>query len=383
MDNRHPFATHPPYIRHPNATQWVPTTEQPPHLLGYYDYPHCSAAITQRPTASGTALTKPRCNPYSKRLMAQPQLVICGSIAIDRIMNFSGRYRDLIQPDKLHALSLSTLLDKLEDSPGGVGANIATSLAFLGEQPVLLGSVGPDAHDYVDQLTGRGIDTSHIYVSELPTASFNVITDSEDSQVGGFYQGAMSDAEYLSFKPWEGQAILAMISANNPEAMNRQVAECQEYGLRLVYDPGQQVSDPTTDLEAGVAAAEIVFVNDYEQSGLCQKVGITPEQLKDRLPILVTTYGKDGSIIEGQKLAEPLKIAAAKPAQVVDPTGAGDAYRAGFLYGYLRQWDLRQCGQLGATVASFIVEQHGTQHAFSIQSVQERYQANFNEEITL
>ncbi len=315
--------------------------------------------------------------------MSKPQLVICGSIAIDRIMNFSGRYRDLIQPDKLRVLSLSTLLDKLEDSPGGIGANIASSLAFLGEQPVLLGSVGPDAASYIEQLSGRGIDTSHIYTSQLPTASFNVITDSEDSQVGGFYQGAMGDAQYLSFKPWEGQDVLAMISAHNPEAMNRQVAECQQYGLKLVYDPGQQVADPTTDLAAGVAAAEIVFVNDYELNSLCTRLETTLELLKLQVPILVTTYGKDGSEISGKTVPEPIKIAIAKPAQVVDPTGAGDAYRAGFLYGYLRQWDLRLCGQLGATVASFIVENHGTQHAFTTESVRERYQANFNEELEL
>src|SRR3954466_15902723 len=112
--------------------------------------------------------------------MDKPQIIICGSIAIDRIMNFSGRYRDLIKPDKLHVLSLSTLLDKLEDSPGGIGANIGANLARLGERPVLLGSVGGDAKHYIDALTSLGIDTSHVHFSHLPTASFNVITDSED-----------------------------------------------------------------------------------------------------------------------------------------------------------------------------------------------------------
>src|SRR3954466_11490325 len=131
--------------------------------------------------------------------MDKPQIIICGSIAIDRIMNFSGRYRDLIKPDKLHVLSLSTLLDKLEDSPGGVGANIASSLARLGGRPVLLGSVGHDAKEYIKQLASLGIDTSHVHFSRLATASFNVITDSEDSQVGGFYPGAMSDSDSLTF----------------------------------------------------------------------------------------------------------------------------------------------------------------------------------------
>jgi adenosine kinase len=315
--------------------------------------------------------------------MAKPQLIVCGSIAIDRIMNFSGRYRDLIKPDKLHALSLSMLLDKLEDSPGGIGANIVASLACLGEQPILLGSAGTDAKDYIKRLHGLGVDTSHVHFSDLPTASFNVITDSEDSQVGGFYQGAMSDSQSLSFKPWQGKDALVVISAHNPEAMNRQVAECQDYRLRLVYDPGQQVSDPTTDLKAGSEAAEVLITNDYELSVLCQKLGTSPEDLKNKLPLVITTLGKYGSIMEGKPINEPISIGIAKPEAVVDPTGAGDAYRAGFLYGYLRQWDLRVCGQLGSVVSSFIVERHGTQHHFSKQDVMERYRDNFNGEIEL
>jgi adenosine kinase len=315
--------------------------------------------------------------------MSKPQLIVCGSIAIDRIMNFSGRYRDLIKPDKLHVLSLSTLLDKLEDSKGGIGANIAAGLACLGEQPVLLGSVGHDAEAYIKELGELGIDTSHIHFSRLSTASFNVITDSEDSQVGGFYQGAMSDSGSVSFKPWQGKNVLAMVAAHNPEAMNRQVAECQSYGMRLVYDPGQQVADPGTDLQAGVAAAEVLLANDYELSVLCQKLGTDPEQLKNRLPILVTTLGKNGSTIEGKNIPSPLHIDIAKPKEVIDPTGAGDGFRAGFLYGYLRQWDLRTSGQLGAVVASFIVEQHGTQQRFTKQDAIDRYHDNFNEEIEL
>lgn len=315
--------------------------------------------------------------------MSTPTLVICGSIAIDRIMNFSGRYRDLVQPDKLHVLSLSVLLKALEDSPGGVAANITTNLALLGEKPVLLGSVGPDAKEYIAKLSALGIDTSHIHTSKLPTASFNVITDSEDSQVGGFYQGAMGDADSLSFKPWQGKDALVMVSAHNPEAMNRQVAETSKYGLRLVYDPGQQVVDEATDLKAGIEAAELIFVNDYEFSTLCQKTDITAQDLKARVPLVITTLGKHGSVIEGKNVDMPINIDAAKPKQVVDPTGAGDAYRAGFLYGYLRQWDLRTCGQLGAVVASFIVEQHGTQQAFTPAHIKQRYQDNFKQGIEL
>lgn len=315
--------------------------------------------------------------------MSKPQVIISGSIAIDRIMNFSGRYRDLIKPEKIHALSISTLLDKLEDSRGGIGANIASNLAQLGEQPILLGSVGADAQRYIDDLAQLGVDVSHIHYSQLATASFNVITDAEDSQVGGFYPGAMSDSQPLTLAPWQDQDVLVVVSPHDPKGMNRQVAECRDLGLQLIYDPGQQVIDPATDLAAGVDTAKILLVNDYELSTLCDKLGTTEAELSTKVPILVTTLGKEGSHISGTALPEPLTVSIAQPAQVVDPTGAGDAYRAGFLYGYLRQWDIKQCGQLGAVVASFIVEQHGTQRTLNLADITQRYQVTFNEEITL
>jgi adenosine kinase len=313
--------------------------------------------------------------------MPGTKIVICGSIAIDRIMNFGGRYRELVQPDKLHVLSLSVLLDKLEDSRGGIGANISSALAQLGEQPVLISSAGPEAADYLQDLAALGIDMSNVHVSQLPTASFNVLTDSEDSQVGGFYPGAMLDSDSVSFMPWQGQDALMLLSGFDPKAMNRMVGECRQANLRLVYDPGQQVSEDSMDLRAGVEAAEIVFLNDYEHGLLCKKTGLSPEDLKAKVPILITTFGKEGSIIEGHKISEAIKIPMVKADQVVDPTGAGDTYRAGFLYGYLRQWDLAKCGRLGATMASFIIERHGTQQEFSKAAIIDRYRRNFNEEI--
>jgi adenosine kinase len=315
--------------------------------------------------------------------MDKPQIIVCGSIAIDRIMNFPGRYRSLIKPDKLHVLSISVPLDKLETSPGGNGANISLSLARLGEKPALVGSAGEDAAKYIDELKQQGVDTSHVHTSKLPSASFNVITDNEGSQVGGFYSGAMADSGTLSLEPWQGHEALVIVSPNDPEAMNREVEHSKRFGIRLVFDPGQHTHHETVDVRAGVEAAEVVFVNDYELSIMCDRLAISPQELKTTVPILVTTLGTDGSLIEGTKLDEPLKIGIAKTDQVADPTGAGDGYRAGFLYGYLRQWDLKKCGQLGASVASLIVEQHGTQRQFSKDEVVRRYHDNFNEEIEL
>ena len=297
-------------------------------------------------------------------------------------MNFSGRYRDLIKPDMLHALSVSPLLNKLETSRGGIGANISYNMALLGEQPILLGSVGADAQMYIDDLKQVGVDVSHVHFSDRPTASFNVITDSEDSQVGGFYAGAMNDSDSLRFAPWQGQNVLAMVCAHDPAGMNQQVAECQTSGIRLAYDPGQQVIDAVTDLGAGIQAAELLFVNDYELSLLCQKTGQSAEEIKAKVPLVITTLGGNGSLIEGTKVASPIKVGIAQVVPV-DPTGAGDAYRAGFLYGYLRQWDLQKCGQLGATLASFIIEHHGTQYPFNKTEIAARYRDNFSEEMEL
>lgn len=317
-------------------------------------------------------------------MSSHTQLIVSGSIALDRIMNFSGHYKDLIHPDKLHVLSVSVLLDNLEQTEGGTGANIAYHAASLGDSPILLGCLGRDARDYLEKLQAAGINTGYVHVSDLPTASFNGLTDADNNQVGGFYPGAMTDAASLTLERWSGQDVLVTIAAHDPAAMRTQAAQCQELGMRMLYDPGQQVSNlEGDDLKAGVAAAEIVIVNDYELGALAKKIGTAAEELKANTPLLITTLGEQGSVIEGNRVPEPITIAAAKPSQVVDPTGAGDAYRAGFLYGYLRQWDLRVCGQLGATLASFIIEQHGTQHTIPKPLIMQRYNDNFKEEIKI
>jgi adenosine kinase len=312
------------------------------------------------------------------------QLLICGSIAVDRIMTFSGRYKELIQPDKLDVLSLSVLVETLNESRGGIGPNIALGVAALGEKPILVGSVGHDASDYLDQLNGAGVDTSHVHTSELPTASFTAFTDADNNQVAGFYPGAMGDSQSVSFTPWANQDVLVCLSAHDPAAMRRQTAECAEHGIRLFYDPGQQVSNvPGADLAAGVAAAEVVATNEYEQGILCEKLGISADELAGRVELLITTRGEHGSIIAGRALPQAVHVPVAQPIKVVDPTGAGDAYRAGFLYGYLRKWDVKQCAQLASVMASFVLEHAGTQVPFDLSAIKERYKATYNEEVNL
>ena len=316
--------------------------------------------------------------------MSKTRVIICGSIAIDRIMHFPGHYKELIQPDKLDVLSLSVLVDTLTVSPGGIGPNIAHNLAQLGEQPVLLGSAGADADYYLKQLAELGIDISAVHDSSLPTASFTALTDADNNQMGGFYPGAMADSETVSVEPWSNQDVVFCLSAHDPSAMRRQTEECARHGIRLFYDPGQQVANvPTEDLKLGVETAELVAVNEYEQQMLCEKLGISAEELSAGVDLLISTRGEHGSVISGKSLDQPLEIACAKPSEIVDPTGAGDGYRAGFLYGYLRQWDVRICAQLGAVVASFVLEQSGTQVELSRAAIIGRYKETFNEELVL
>lgn len=310
-----------------------------------------------------------------------PPIVVSGSIAIDRIMNFAGKYSDHIRADKLDSLSISIFLEAMEDSHGGVGANIAYSLALLGEKPVLLGSVGKDGLLYMEKLAHTGVDISHVFESALPTAAFNVITDSDQNQVGGFYPGAMFDSETLQFAPWKGQKAIVVVSPHDPKAMRRQVSECQETDFRLCYDIGQQVSNlPGEDMALGVRTAEILILNDYEMSVLSEKSGMSTQEIKSTVPVVITTLGKEGSVVEGKDVPEAIRIGIVKSRQVADPTGAGDAFRSGFLYGYARNWPLKNCAQLGAVCGTYAIESMGTQsHSFTLADVATRYEQSFGE----
>ncbi|OGE32089.1 hypothetical protein A2631_03145 [Candidatus Daviesbacteria bacterium RIFCSPHIGHO2_01_FULL_44_29] len=317
--------------------------------------------------------------------MDLPQLIISGSVAIDRIMHFDGLYKEHILPEKVHTLSLSIFIDSLRDTDGGIGANIAYSLALLGEKPVLLGSLGKRDFAYKERLTELGVDTTHLYLSDLPTASFTVMTDRDDNQIGGFYPGAMFDSSTLSLKPWFEDDVLVVVSAHDPKMMKQQVRECKEQNLRLFYDIGQQVTNtPVEDLKEGLAQAELLIVNEYELDVLSSKVSLRKEEIKKRIPVLVTTFGKLGSVIEGAKVKDLIQIPIAKPREFTDPTGAGDGFRAGFLYGYIRNWNLEVCGKLGSVAASFTVEKLGTQeHKFTREEFEARFKENFGEEISL
>ncbi len=315
--------------------------------------------------------------------MITTQLVICGSIAVDRLLSFDGLFKDKIQPDKLDVLSMSVLMDRMEIVHGGIGPNIARSAAALGITPILTGSIGQDGKEYLDFMAQAGVDTTHVHISDTPTASFVAFSDKSGNQVSGFYPGAMADSASVSFRDWKGKDALICLSAHDPSAMKRQVTECREHNLRLCYDPGQQIlNTDSEDIVAGCEVAEIVFMNEYELGMFLEKAHLSLEQTVQLAGTLVVTKGKNGSVVYRTGQGEPLEIPIAQPKDVVDPTGAGDAYRAGFLYGYIQGWDLQQCAQLGAVIGSFAVENHGVP-TLRVKEIEARYKENFNEEITI
>jgi adenosine kinase len=231
----------------------------------------------------------------------------------------------------------------------------------------------------MEKLARHGVNIAHIHESTLPTASFNVITDRDQNQVGGFYPGAMFDSDSLSLEPWRGQNALVVISPHDPKAMRKQIEEAREMNLSVCYDIGQQVSNaPAEDFRAGIEAAEMLVLNDYEFAVLCKRTGLEAHEITAQVPVVITTHGPGGSRIEGRDIEKPIEIGVVSASEVVDPTGAGDAYRAGLCYGYAHDWSLREAAQLGATCASFAIETLGTQtHTFDRESLAERYEKTF------
>jgi len=187
----------------------------------------------------------------------------------------------------------------------------------------------------------------------------------------------------ITFESWKDKNPLAVMSPHDPKATKCQVEECKKWKLRLCYNIGQQINNlPSADMREGVEAAEILILNDYELAALCQKTGLSADEIKSTVPVVVTTFGKEGSIVEGAKVKQAIPVGVAKPKQVADPTGAGDAYRAGFLYGYARDWPLKACAQLGAVCATYAIETAGPQgHTFTVDEITKRYEATFKEQL--
>lgn len=307
------------------------------------------------------------------------QIVLTGSLAVDQILHFDGSLADKLTGTDLKKLSLSVLLSGFEKSQGGVAGNIAYSLALLGEKPILYASLGQDHADYLKKLTGLGIDTSQVHLSQLATASFTVLTDKIGCQIGGFYPGAMSDAKDLSLEKFQGSHSLIVLSAHDPAQMASQIHEASQLKLRLVFDIGQQVAALTSEvIIQGLEIAEILMVNEFELDLLMKKTGLDKTAILKKLALTIVTLGERGCLVYSQN-SQPQAVPAVT-ANLIDPTGAGDAFRAGFLYGYIRNWPMEKSCQLAATTAAFAVESHGTQnHHFDKLALEDRYKLQYHQ----
>jgi len=307
------------------------------------------------------------------------RIFVTGSIAFDYIMVFPGRFRDHILADKVHVLSVSFLVDSLTRRKGGTGANIAYNLALLGEKPVLVGTVGEDFEDYRAWLTSKGVDASGVKVIQGEhTASCFINTDLQDNQITAFYPGAMSKASTISPKDLGATPDdLVVIAPNDPAAMARVAAECTLAGVPYLYDPSMQLPRmDKAELEEGRKGAKILAGNDYEFGMMAEKLGVTEDALRKSLPITVMTLGEKGALItvDGQEY----EIPPAKPEKVVDPTGAGDAFRSGFVAGMSRKLPWPVVGRMASLTAVYAIEHPGTQeHGYSLDEFIARYRANY------
>ncbi len=303
------------------------------------------------------------------------RLLVTGSIAVDYLMSFPGCFQEHILPDRLDSLSVSFLADRMRRGFGGVGGNIAYTLALLGERPLLVGAVGQDFGEYRAWLESRGVDTSAVLVKDDDfTASFFVTTDTAGNQIASFYVGAMSFADEISLASLGVTSEdIVVVSPDKPEAMLLHAREAKEAGARLIFDPSQQIPRLSGEqLVEAVQGAYALTVNEYEYALLKGKTGLTDAQIGEAAEVVLVTKGEHGSEIRtAQGRVEVPPVA---PATLVDPTGVGDAYRAGLLKGLSRGLDWSVCGRMGSLAASYVLEHTGTQeHFFSAEQFAARY----------
>jgi adenosine kinase len=293
------------------------------------------------------------------------RIAVTGSIATDHLMVFPGRIADQLLPEQLAHVSLSFLVDRLEVRRGGVAANIAFGLGGLGLAPLLVGAVGTDFAEYELWLKGHGVDTGGVHVSaEAQTARFLCITDEDANQIAAFYAGAMAEASDIDLRPLvtgPDRPGLVLISPDDPAAMLRHTAECRDLGIPFAADPSQQLArldgPQVRDLVDGAAW---LFTNEYEAALLKERTGWSRADVLATVGTWVTTLGEKGVRLERLGQA-PLVVPAVPDAPTADPTGVGDAFRAGFLAAVGQGAPLESSARLGCALASVVLGEVGSQ----------------------
>jgi adenosine kinase len=279
---------------------------------------------------------------------------------------------------------LSFLVDSLDKVRGGTAGNIAYSAKLLGVNPLIFCPAGNDFFEYKKFFRTQKISTKYIPVyKDVPMSSYFVVTDKHQNQIGSFFIGALKYAKDHSISRVKEKISLAIIAPTDPRAMIRAVEECQKFNIPYIFDPAFQIATFTKEeLEFGISKASILIGNDYEIKLIEDKLEISHEDLIVKTPILIQTLGSKGSIIETSRSSIHIQPVAVKKTQ--DPTGAGDSYRSGFIAGFVRNFPLDVCGQMGSVAASYVVEQNGTQkHEFTKNQFIKRFTQNYTTTITL
>ncbi|MDM7999369.1 MAG: carbohydrate kinase family protein [Dehalococcoidia bacterium] len=304
-------------------------------------------------------------------------IVVSGSLAYDRIMVFPGHFADHILPEKIHVLNVCFQVNGIKEVFGGTAGNIAYALRLMGEKPVISATIGRDYQKYFQWLAKNGISSDGIRIVEDEfTAGAFITTDQADNQITGFNPGAMKYSSCLDFDWLDPAETLMIVAPGNLEDMVRYPMECKARRIPYVFDPGQSLPMLSQkDLMEAIDGCMILISNDYELDLIMAKTGLTKSRLLEHTGTLITTLGDQGSRVCTPRGETP--IAAVKPRQVVDPTGAGDSYRGGLLTGLARGLDVTTSARMGSVCASFAVECYGTQeYVFTREEFEDRLNAH-------
>ncbi len=307
--------------------------------------------------------------------------LICGSMAYDTIMVFGDRFKNHILPEQIHILNVAFLVPDMRREFGGCAGNIAYNLKLLGGEPLIMATVGDDSAPYMHRLKQLGLDASHVRgVAGSFTAQAFITTDLDDNQITAFHPGAMTHS-HLNKVADARDVGLGIVSPDGRDGMLRHAREFQAAGIPFVFDPGQGL--PMFDgpeLMAFLKLADYCTVNDYEAKLLTERTGLPLERLAEEVRALVVTLGGNGSQI--YSAGRRIDIPVAPPESVIDPTGCGDAYRAGLLYGIGQGWELEKAGRLASLMGSIKIAHRGGQnHKLTRDEIARRYQAAFDDRL--
>ncbi len=310
---------------------------------------------------------------------------VAGSVGLDHLMTFSGKFTDSFVAGSLEKVSLSFLVDSLDVRRGGCAANICYGMGVLGLNPVLIAAVGKDWADYEAWLSRHGVDTSHALVSTtLYTAHFMVTTDDDLNQIASFFPGAMSEARNIELGPImekTGRFDMVVISPDDPQAMLHHSDVCRKEGIPFAADPSQQMARMSGDeIKLLIDGASYLFLNEYELALAMQKTGWSDREILEHVKIRVVTLGSKGAKVESAA-GEFVQVGVPKEKSKTDPTGVGDSFRSGFIAGLAWGLSHERCAQLGSLIATYVIETMGTQeYRFSSAEFLARFEAAYGAE---